>query len=251
MTDTPNFRALCAELYQEFSSLYGDMSACVDFNDSYMERIDNLCNRADAALATVPPDPSQLSDGYHTFEELYEHRHALTLSLMKARPDLFWFSRRHNDGELCFGDGNWFIVGAELPGAGAITYHLPMRLWEAATHTGATELEIGKPWDGHTATDVVDRLMAWAITPPPEPVREGPSIDDIRHLCVDNELLMFVDSGDFDTVVVAILEIVCAALARWGRTATPPPEPPQPPTDEEIRDNLEQVRAALERWGHR
>ena len=33
------------------------MSACVDFNDSYMERIDNLCNRADAALATVPPAP--------------------------------------------------------------------------------------------------------------------------------------------------------------------------------------------------
>ena len=57
MTDTPNFRALCAELYQEFSSLYCDMSACVDFNDSYMERIDNLCNRADAALATPPPEP--------------------------------------------------------------------------------------------------------------------------------------------------------------------------------------------------
>ena len=53
----PNFRALCAELYQEFSSLYCDMSACVDFNDSYMKRIDNLCNRADAALATLPPEP--------------------------------------------------------------------------------------------------------------------------------------------------------------------------------------------------
>ena len=53
----PNFRALCAELYQEFSSLYCDMSACVDFNDSYMERIDNLCNRADAELATPPSEP--------------------------------------------------------------------------------------------------------------------------------------------------------------------------------------------------
>ena len=50
-------------------------------------------------------------------------------------------------------------------------------------------------------------------TPPPEApadgevaelVREGPSIDDIRQLCVDNELLMFVDSGDFDTVVVGL-----------------------------------------------
>ena len=58
----PNFRALCAEIYQEFSSLYCDMSACVDFNDSYMERIDNLCNRADAALATVPPEQKNSID---------------------------------------------------------------------------------------------------------------------------------------------------------------------------------------------
>jgi len=130
----------------------------------------------DRALATPPPepvDPSQTSDGYHTFEELYEHRHELTLSLMKARPDLFWYSRRHNDGELCFGDGSWFILGAELPVAGGITYHLPMRLWDATTLTGATELEIGRHWDGHTATDGANRLMAWASTPPLKLKRSG------------------------------------------------------------------------------
>ena len=174
-----NFRALCAELYQEFSSLYCDMSACVDFNDSYMKRIDNLCNRADAALATVPPDPSQISDGYHTFEELYEHRHALTLCLMKAMPELFWFSRRHNDGELAFGKGEWFIIGAELPGAGPITYHLPMRLWDSAQNTGAAELEVGRPWDGHTATDVADRLKAWAVASP----EQKSSIDELIAGC--------------------------------------------------------------------
>ena len=127
-----------------------------------------------AALATPPPDPSQISDGYHTFEELYEHRHALTLCLMKAMPELFWFSRRHNDGELAFGKGEWFIIGAELPGAGPITYHLPMRLWDSAQNTGAAELEVGRPWDGHTATDVADRLKAWAVAPP----KQKSSIDD-------------------------------------------------------------------------
>ena len=50
-----------------------------------------------------------------------------------------------------------------------------------------------------------------------EPEGEGPGIDDIRELCTDNELLMFLDSSDFDTVEVAILEIVRAALTRWGR----------------------------------
>jgi hypothetical protein len=70
---------------------------------------------------------------------------------------------------------------------------------------------------------------------------------------------MFVDSGDFDTVVVAIMEIVCAALARWGRPATPPPKPP---TDDELwavgenyLDDIDRTyaiafaRATLKRWG--
>ena len=74
----PNFRALCAELYQEFSSLYCDMSACVDFNDSYMERIDNLCNRADAALATPPPEPP-------TDEQLVNFRNRATTDCCSSR----------------------------------------------------------------------------------------------------------------------------------------------------------------------
>jgi hypothetical protein len=107
-------------------------------------------------------DVSQLSDGYHTFAELYEHRHALMLAFMRAAPDLCWFSRRHADGELCFGDGGWFIVGAELPNSGTVSYHLPMRLWGLAEMAGAAELELGRPWDGHTAHDVVQRLTEWA-----------------------------------------------------------------------------------------
>jgi hypothetical protein len=49
---------------------------------------------------------------------------------------------------------------------------------------------------------------------------EGPSLADVRQLCADNEISMFVDSNDFDTVVVAISEIVRTALAR--RVALPP-----------------------------
>jgi hypothetical protein len=53
---TTDFRALCAELYREFSSLYGDMSARVDFNNSYEKRADDLCDRARAALAQPEPE---------------------------------------------------------------------------------------------------------------------------------------------------------------------------------------------------
>jgi hypothetical protein len=115
-------------------------------------------------------DPSQLSDGYHTFAELYEHRHALFLALMRAMPQHCWFSLRHADGEKCFGGDDWFIAGAELPGGSSVTYHLPADLYPLAKATGASRLDLGRPWDGHTASDVVSRLMEWAA----HPCQEGP-----------------------------------------------------------------------------
>ena len=46
----------------------------------------------------LPCDPGEVSDGYHTFNELYEHRHALFLALMKAYPQWSWYSGKHHDG---------------------------------------------------------------------------------------------------------------------------------------------------------
>lgn len=123
-------------------------------------------------------DRSHISDGYHTFAELYDHRHSLALALMRALPDVCWFSQRHNDGELPFGSADWFIVGADLP-AGAITYHLPIELLSLAQQTGAAELSVGRPWDGHTANDVIERLRAWAASPQPAPApAEGELTDE-------------------------------------------------------------------------
>jgi hypothetical protein len=106
------------------------------------------------------------SDGFHTMSEHYDHRHSLCLALMHSMPEHWWFSRRHYEGELCFGDGRWFVVGCLLPNTKVeqreISYHLPIRLWEAAQATGARELERGLPWDGHTPEDVVNRLREWA-----------------------------------------------------------------------------------------
>ena len=101
---------------------------------------------------------ASMSDGYHTFDELYEHRHALFLMLMRSYPTLSWISMTHNDGTYLDG---WFIAGINAP-TGDITYHLPERLWAAARETGALTVECAPRWDGHTAAAVVDRLMAWA-----------------------------------------------------------------------------------------
>ena len=112
--------------------------------------------------ASPTVDPGQVSDGYHTFNELYEHRHALVLALMAARPDLFWYSLRHYDGEVCFG-GEYFIVGAELPNAGTVSYHLPVSLFNLAVKISPGDcLDKAPEWDGHTAGEVVSRLKKWA-----------------------------------------------------------------------------------------
>jgi hypothetical protein len=169
-------------------------------------------------------DLSQLSDGYHTFAELYEHRHALCLGLMRAMPRHCWYSWRHADGERCFGGNDWFIIGIEPPGGNSVTYHLPAELYPAARATGAVELEKGRPWDGHSAADVALRLKEWAALAQPEP--QGPTdeeIDDWHGRCAD---LTRVGEADhywaFDLRHDEVADVVRAALARWGRRAIEP-----------------------------
>jgi len=103
---------------------------------------------------TIQHDAGEVSDGHHTFNELYEHRHALFLALMDVHALTAWLSAKHEGGTAFDG---WFIAGIELP-SGMITYHLPDRLMGRAMRTGAKVLDNGLPWDGHTSEDVIRRL---------------------------------------------------------------------------------------------
>ena len=99
-------------------------------------------------------EKGHISDGYHTFDELYEHRHWLFLSMVFTHRNVAWASKKHADGS-CF-DG-WFICGLDLPVVGQISYHLPDSLW-GVVEQWAINREIAPEWDGHTAQDVVKRL---------------------------------------------------------------------------------------------
>lgn len=105
----------------------------------------------------IPCKPGEVSDGYHTFDELYEHRCTLFLALMKAHPAISWISTKHHDGSAWDG---WFVAGIKAP-TGDVTYHLPARMWSLACETGASILETGMHWDGHTPAQVVERIQAW------------------------------------------------------------------------------------------
>ena len=95
-----------------------------------------------------------VSDGFHTFRQLYYQRMMLFTAIVKQNKDKAWKSLRHEDGGLCFG-GGWFIVGVDTP-EGSYTYHYEANYYNLFD---CKELERGKRWDGHTEKDVT-RLLS-------------------------------------------------------------------------------------------
>ena len=100
-------------------------------------------------------DIGEVSDGFHTFNGLYEQRMILFAALVKAYKDKAWKSYRHEDGEYCFG-GGWFIVGIDTP-EGSYTYHYENKYWDMFD---CVDLPRAKHWDGHTEADAETRLMS-------------------------------------------------------------------------------------------
>ena len=98
-------------------------------------------------------DPSKVSDGYHTFEELYDHRCLLFIHLLQIHQNLSFASYFHDDGTTWDG---WFVAGCKLDG-GIITYHLPEKFAELIP--SFLWIEKAPLWDGHTSKDVCDRLI--------------------------------------------------------------------------------------------
>lgn len=106
---------------------------------------------------TIKTEVGDVSDGYHTFNELYEHRDHLFLSLMKSNADISWFSRLHHDGSMFDG---YFICGMDLP-KGTVTYHMKESLIELCD--GVRELDRAPEWDGHDSHDVLERLKNFCM----------------------------------------------------------------------------------------
>ena len=99
-------------------------------------------------MALPAVDVEKISDGYHTFADLYEQRLILSAALAKNNPHA-WKSKRHEDGSVPFG-GGWFIMGFDTD-EGCYTYHYELKDWDLFQ---CKELDKGKPWDGHTSKDV-------------------------------------------------------------------------------------------------
>lgn len=129
-------------------------------NAILLERTNFKFRVADAPVILEIPDSGigDLSDGYHTFNQLYYQRMMLFAALVRVYKTRAWKSRRHEDGELCF-NGGWFVVGIDTP-QGSYTYHYEDKYWDMFD---CEELPVGKHWDGHTEEDVT-RLFSLPVT---------------------------------------------------------------------------------------
>ena len=109
-----------------------------------------------ALLNTVNPNTS---DGRHTFRELYRHRHALFLLVIKWSPmgALPWYSRKHHKAGPPM-QPNTLVAGLELPN-GPITYYMPVEYAPLLDRAGAAEQTNAPQWNGHTPSDVFDLLL--------------------------------------------------------------------------------------------
>lgn len=92
-------------------------------------------------------DTQKISDGYHTFEELYHHRMVLFAVICNQNSSISWKSKLHDDGTMY---ADYFICGIETP-AGSFTYHYHMDHWN---RFNVKELERAPRWDGHVSDDV-------------------------------------------------------------------------------------------------
>ena len=115
-----------------------------------MKRIEEILNNI-----------GDFSDGYHTFNELYDYRKAYNAAFFNelAKQGLYDVhkSRLHSDGEIPFGDDNWFIVIAELP-TGQISNHYEIKDWDLFN---IPEKEKANVYDGHSPKDVYERLVKY------------------------------------------------------------------------------------------
>ncbi len=100
-------------------------------------------------------DSNLISDGYHTFGELYDHRIELFIALCRILSFPTAYAKKIWKCQI---ENGWFIMGINTEKGKQITYHLPASKWDETdfcTHILGKEKYF---FDGHTSADVLKRL---------------------------------------------------------------------------------------------
>jgi len=92
----------------------------------------------------------ELSDTYHSFDDLYKHRTILSALLFLNFP-YSWKSKIHEDGTMYDG---MFVTGFPTP-TGMVSYHYDLEYWDLFK---IPEIPHAPHFDGYTDNDVLIRL---------------------------------------------------------------------------------------------
>ena len=120
-----------------------------------------------------------ISDGYHTFGDLYKHRTYL-LALAMIHLPYAWKARKHEDGTMFDG---MFVVGFPTPN-GMVTYHCDNEYWNDFK---VPEIPHAPHFDGYSDADVLDREKAFLDSTNTRLVNNT-NIDNINKIVI-NEIL--------------------------------------------------------------
>lgn len=163
--------------YTKYNPLRSISKRCVRSSNSLLNNMSNQqpeelpestekLDTINTAIQELPwKQRSKVSDGYHTFRELYEHRMTLFQALCNEIahannqngfrvPDRknVWKSKLHSDGTMY---DNMFIVWIGTIKWQTLTYHIHISYWD---DFWVPEIEKAPEWDGHTSEDVL-RLL--------------------------------------------------------------------------------------------
>lgn len=128
------------------------MKSCIDCGKRFRgDILDKNCKRTNKfelkTFHLVGETLEDVSDGCHTFNELYYHRMVLFSTICNQNKELAWKSYKHSDGEIWDG---YFIVGITTP-KGDYTYHYKNECWD---YFKIKEVEYAPKYDGHKPEDI-------------------------------------------------------------------------------------------------
>lgn len=136
------------DLQEDHADFYYEPDIQIDFGDNEENSYEDMTPEINGI--------GDISDGYHTFNELYHHRAILFSVICNMMPDKAWKSKLHHTGDMYDG---MFIVGIETP-EGQATYHYDINpYWDMFK---VKELQKAPQWDGHSPQDAIKRISTLA-----------------------------------------------------------------------------------------
>lgn len=121
-----------------------------------MDKITEINNLIQDKIKSANLSIKDISDGHHTFRELYEQRLVLFCTICNLFPDLSWKSKKHfnNETDPIFDDD--FIAGINTL-KGVASYHIKLEYWDLFN---IPEIERAPEYDFYSNDEVLERILS-------------------------------------------------------------------------------------------